>query len=132
MKEIWFSQSAPCDDLRFKQILYELLHLTQYYFTYYSMLKSSLLIFFFLWLTGVAYRNNKVTQRKIAEEGGIPVLVNLLLYPPNDEIQVEVAISLGCVVLSNKENQEKLAEEPSFRFNTLLNLLRSKDQVSAA
>ena len=80
-------------------------------------------------LTGVAYRNNKVTQRKIAEEGGIPVLVNLLLYPPNDEIQVEVAISLGCVVLSNKENQEKLAEEPSFRFNTLLNLLRSKDQV---
>ncbi|GFR60921.1 ankyrin and armadillo repeat-containing protein [Elysia marginata] len=77
---------------------------------------------------GVAYRNNKVTQRKIAEEGGIPVLVNLLLYPPNDEIQVEVAISLGCVVLSNKENQEKLAEEPSFRFNTLLNLLKSKDQ----
>ncbi|RUS87780.1 hypothetical protein EGW08_004445 [Elysia chlorotica] len=77
---------------------------------------------------GVAYSNNKVTQRKIAEEGAIPVLVNLLLYPPNDEIQVEVAISLGCVVLSNKENQEKLAEEPSFRFNTLLTLLRSKDQ----
>lgn len=77
---------------------------------------------------GVAYRNNKVTQKKIAEEGGIPVLVNLLLFPPNDEIQVEVAISLGCVVLSNKENQEKLAEEPSFKFNTLLSLLKSKDQ----
>ncbi|XP_005090203.1 ankyrin and armadillo repeat-containing protein [Aplysia californica] len=77
---------------------------------------------------GVAYRNNKVTQRKIAEEGGIPVLVHLLIHPPNDEIKVEVAISLGCVVLSNKENQEKLQEEPGFKFNILLALLKSKDQ----
>ncbi|CAL1533328.1 unnamed protein product [Lymnaea stagnalis] len=76
---------------------------------------------------GVAYRNNKVTQGKIADEGGIPVLVHHLAKPPNEEIQVEVAITLGCVVLSNKENQEKLADEPGFKFDILLNLLRAKD-----
>ena len=77
----------------------------------------------------MAYSNNKVTQRKIAEEGGIPVLVNLLIHPPNDDIQVEVAISLGCVVLSNKENQEKLEEEPGFKFTILLALLKSQNKV---
>ncbi|KAH9489690.1 hypothetical protein Btru_037450 [Bulinus truncatus] len=77
---------------------------------------------------GVAYKNNKVTQGKIADEGGIPVLVNLLSRPPNDEIQVEVAITLGYVVLSNHENQEKLAEEASFKFDTLLVMLKSKDE----
>ncbi|KAK6172108.1 hypothetical protein SNE40_018060 [Patella caerulea] len=77
---------------------------------------------------GVAYRNNKVTQRKIAEEGGIPILVQLLKYPLNQEIQVEVAISLACVVLSNHGNQEKLQEEPDFNFDVLLYLLRSKDE----
>ncbi|XP_055872246.1 ankyrin and armadillo repeat-containing protein-like [Biomphalaria glabrata] len=78
--------------------------------------------------TGVAYQNNKVTQGKIADEGGLPVLVNLLAKPPNDEIQVEVAFTLGTVILSNHENQEKLAEEATFKFDTLLTMLRSKDE----
>ncbi|XP_070211365.1 ankyrin and armadillo repeat-containing protein-like isoform X4 [Littorina saxatilis] len=77
---------------------------------------------------GVAYRNNKVTQRRIAEEGGIPILVQILLNPPSEEVQVEVAISLGCVVLSNRENQEKLQEEPNFKFDILLDLLRSRNE----
>ncbi|KAK7009037.1 ankyrin and armadillo repeat-containing protein [Biomphalaria glabrata] len=77
---------------------------------------------------GVAFQNNKVTQGKIADEGGIPLLVHLLTKPPNDEIQVEVAITLGNVVLSNHENQEKLAEEATFKFDTLLIMLRSKDE----
>ena len=90
---------------------------------------SCLNIYVTFLLLGVAYRNNKVTQRKIAEEGGIPVLVNLLINPPNEDIKVEVAMALGCVVLSNKENQEKLQEEPGFKFNILLALFRSKDRV---
>ncbi|ESP02231.1 hypothetical protein LOTGIDRAFT_224972 [Lottia gigantea] len=77
---------------------------------------------------GVAYRNNKVTQRKIAEEGGIPILVEKLAEHPSQEIQVEVAITLACVVLSNHSNQEKLQEEPDFNFDSLLGLLKSRDE----
>ena len=77
----------------------------------------------------MAYRNNKVTQRRIADEGGIPILVQILLNPPSEEVQVEVAISLACVVLSNRENQEKLQEEPNFKFDILLDLLRSRNEV---
>ena len=39
---------------------------------------------------GIAHRNNKVTQRKIAEERAIPTLVQLLTAPPSHEVQVEV------------------------------------------
>ena len=83
----------------------------------------------FVW-TGVAYCNNKVTQRKIAEEGAIPTLVTYLNQPPSEEVQVEVAIALGCIVLSNTRNQELLQEEPGFNFDVLLDLLKSKSEVS--
>jgi hypothetical protein len=39
---------------------------------------------------GVAYRNNKTTQNKIAEEGAIPLLVQQLNVPLSEEVQVEV------------------------------------------
>ncbi|XP_067649055.1 ankyrin and armadillo repeat-containing protein-like [Haliotis asinina] len=77
---------------------------------------------------GVANRNNKLTQRKIAEEGGIPILVQILLSPPSEEIHVEVAHSLACVVLSNHDNQEKLQEEQGFKFDILLDLLKSSSE----
>ncbi|KAL8620460.1 hypothetical protein ACOMHN_048393 [Nucella lapillus] len=77
---------------------------------------------------GVAYRNNKVTQRRIAEEGGIHILVQIFLNPSSEEVQVEVAISLASVVLSHRQNQEKLLEEPHFKFDVLLDLLRSKNE----
>lgn len=76
----------------------------------------------------MAYTNNKVTQRKIAEEGAIYYLVQLLNDPPTEEVQVEVAIALGCIVLSNPANQEKLQEEKDFKFDVLLDLLRSEDE----
>ncbi|XP_056008070.1 ankyrin and armadillo repeat-containing protein-like isoform X2 [Ostrea edulis] len=78
---------------------------------------------------GVAYCNNKVTQRKIAEEGAIPTLVTYLNQPPSEEVQVEVAIALGCIVLSNTRNQELLQEEPGFNFDVLLDLLKSKSEA---
>ena len=80
----------------------------------------------------MAHRNNRVTQDKIAEEGAISTLVQLLVSPPSVEIQVEVAYSLGCVVLGNKENQEKMREEPGFSFQILLELLESSDEVCLA
>ena len=79
--------------------------------------------------TGVAHRNNKVTQKRIAEENAIQILVQLLIKPPSDEIQVEVAATLGCVVLGNHDNQEKLKEETGFKFDLLLDLLSSPDEV---
>ncbi|XP_052802485.1 ankyrin and armadillo repeat-containing protein-like isoform X4 [Mya arenaria] len=76
---------------------------------------------------GVAYRNNKTTQNKIAEEGAIPLLVQQLNDPISEEVQVEVAISLGCIILSNTKNQDILNEEADFRFEVLLELLKSKN-----
>ena len=40
-------------------------------------------------LVGVAHRNNPVTQRKIAEEDAIPTLVQLMMHPPSQDIQVK-------------------------------------------
>lgn len=81
---------------------------------------------------GVATTNNKVTQKRIAEERTIPTLVNLLNDPLNDptgEVQVEVAMSLGCIVLSNPNNHEALRDIKEFSFDVLLDLLKYQDQV---
>lgn len=53
-----------------------------------------------------------------------------LNQPPSEEVQVEVAIALGCIVLSNTRNQELLQEEPGFNFDVLLDLLKSKSEAS--
>ncbi|ELU04066.1 hypothetical protein CAPTEDRAFT_159631 [Capitella teleta] len=78
---------------------------------------------------GIAHNSNKVMQAKISEEQGISLLVQLMLAPPSVDIQVEVAYTLGCVVLSNRENQEKLRQHAHFKFDTLLDLLESKDET---
>lgn len=78
----------------------------------------------------MAFRNNKITQRKIADEGGIPLLAAIYNSCETEEIQVEVAITLGCVTLSFKENQAILAAEVQFTTDILPNLLKLKDQVS--
>ena len=72
-----------------------------------------------------------MTQAKIAEEHAIPSLVQLLVSTPSEQIQVEVAYALGCVVLGNRDNQEKLREENGFRFRILLDLLQRPDEVGA-
>jgi hypothetical protein len=69
-------------------------------------------------------------QAKIAEEQGIALLLQLMVAPPSVEIQVEVAYTLGCVVLNNKENQERLKQQTLFKFDSLLELLNSNDDVS--
>ncbi|XP_052246071.1 ankyrin and armadillo repeat-containing protein-like isoform X2 [Dreissena polymorpha] len=76
---------------------------------------------------GVAYRNNKTTQNRIAEEGAIPLLVKQLNEPISDEVQVQVAMSLGCLILSNPKNQDLLNEVPNFKFEVLLDMLKSKN-----
>lgn len=45
---------------------------------------------------GVAHRNNKKTQSKISDVNGISILVNLLLSPPSQKIQVPVTRSVSC------------------------------------
>ena len=41
----------------------------------------------------------------------------------------QVAYTLGCVVLNNSENQDKLHDEPGFKFDILLHLLATADEV---
>ena len=64
------------------------------------------------------------------EEHSIALLVQLLVAPPSEEIQVEVAYALGCVVLGNHDNQEKLQEESAFKYDVLFDLLQHSSEVS--
>ena len=41
-----------------------------------------------------------------------------------------MAYTLGCVVLNNHGNQEKLKEEEDFKFDVLLDLLQSSNKVA--
>ena len=85
-------------------------------------------IFFFI---GVANVNNPITQAKIAEENTISTLVSIFCSTSNDYIKVEIAKTLACVILGNKENQALLKEEPQFEMQLLLNLLHSKKTVGS-
>ena len=76
----------------------------------------------------MAHRNNKVTQRAIAEENTLSILVQLFLNPPNPSVQVEVAYTIGCIVLGNHANQDILMET-NFSFLTLVHLLNGYDKV---
>ena len=78
---------------------------------------------------GVAHRNNKITQRAIAEENALKILVNLFMSPPNQSVQVEVAYTIGCIVLGNHDNQEILLET-NFSYMVLVHLLNGYDKVS--
>ena len=41
-----------------------------------------------------------------------------------------MAYTLGCVVLNNHDNQERLKEEEDFKFDVLLDLLQSSNKVT--
>ena len=43
-----------------------------------------------------------------------------------------MAYTLGCVVLNNHDNQEKLKEEEDFKFDVLLDLLQSSNKVDTS
>ena len=45
-------------------------------------------------IVGVAHRNNPVTQRKIAEEEAIPTLVQVMMHPPSQDIQVQKSTAI--------------------------------------
>ncbi|CAD5114678.1 DgyrCDS3724 [Dimorphilus gyrociliatus] len=74
---------------------------------------------------GVAHRNNKVSQKRMSEENSIPSLVQLIISPPNDDIKVEAACTLACVVLGNSSNQQLLKMEETFDISYVLELLYS-------
>ena len=42
----------------------------------------------------------------------------------------KVAYALGCLVLGNADNQEKLLEESAFKYDILLELLATDDEVN--
>lgn len=77
---------------------------------------------------GVANRNNPVTQNKIAEEGAIGTLVGHLRSSSNPLIRVEIANTLGAIILGNRGNQKLLEEEPMFSIHLMLQLMHEKDE----
>ncbi|PAA83871.1 hypothetical protein BOX15_Mlig007209g2, partial [Macrostomum lignano] len=72
---------------------------------------------------GVAHSNNPATQSRLAEEGAIELLTELLANSPVPEVQAEAAYSLGCLVLRNGDNQLQLKQLPQFSYSLLLALL---------
>ncbi|GAB1601052.1 hypothetical protein Ahia01_000383400 [Argonauta hians] len=79
---------------------------------------------------GVAYTNNQFVQSKMAQEGTIPVLVQLLDQVCTAvEMTVEVVTTLACIVLHNTTNQQILQNETKFNWDYLLPLLQSPSQI---
>ncbi|BFY97941.1 hypothetical protein BsWGS_00981 [Bradybaena similaris] len=76
---------------------------------------------------GVAFRNNQLTQEKITEEGAIPLLVNLFHNAVTDEMKIEVAVTLACLTLNFKQNQQLLAADSRFSIESLSRLLKFKN-----
>jgi hypothetical protein len=79
--------------------------------------------------TGVAFCANKVVQTRIAEENAIETLVNVLTTTSSDELKVEIAYALGCIVLCHSENLEQLQQFESFSFDLVRDLLDSPVEV---
>ena len=77
----------------------------------------------------MAYRANKVTQTCIADENAISILVPILADSPSEEMRVEVAYTLACIVLCHTENLERLQSEEIFSFDLVRQLLNSKSEV---
>lgn len=80
----------------------------------------------------MAHKNNRFTQRKVAEENGIPVLVKLLKEKESEELKVEIAYTLGCCILSCKDNHEMLNELAEFNVDLILRLIESQNEANIA
>lgn len=78
---------------------------------------------------GVAHQSNKSTQLEIANAEALVSLVQLLRTSRMSLIQVEVAITLGKIVLNNPQTQKLLAEQTKFRVVELLHHLKSKEET---
>ncbi|XP_051885955.1 ankyrin and armadillo repeat-containing protein [Pristis pectinata] len=77
---------------------------------------------------GVAHKNNPISQQKIAEEGGIDVLLYLLFSTHSPQVQVEVIYSLACIMLGNIELQKLLKEKKGLSYKIVLNHLKADDK----
>nr|XP_033800002.1 ankyrin and armadillo repeat-containing protein [Geotrypetes seraphini] len=77
---------------------------------------------------GVAHTNNPTTQEKIAEEGGLPTLMQLFRTHNSLEIKVETACTLACVVLMNRHLQTDLLNNEGFDYMDVLELLQSPEK----
>ncbi|MBN3308422.1 ANKAR protein, partial [Amia calva] len=78
---------------------------------------------------GVAHTSNPSSQKTIAEEKAIPILVELLMQQTRSlQIRVQVAQSLACIVLGNRELQSALCSEGAFNYGTILELLHTQHQ----
>lgn len=78
---------------------------------------------------GVAHQSNRSTQLEIANSDAFVTLVQLLRTSRISLIQVEVAISLGKIVLNNPQTQKLLAQQTKFRVVELLHHLRNEEET---
>ncbi|KAL9968183.1 hypothetical protein ACROYT_G026526 [Oculina patagonica] len=78
---------------------------------------------------GVAHQSNKSTQLEITNAEALVTLVHLLRTSKKALIQVEVAITLGKIVLNNPQTQKLLAEQTKFRVVELLHHLSNKEET---
>ncbi|XP_042192389.1 ankyrin and armadillo repeat-containing protein [Callorhinchus milii] len=77
---------------------------------------------------GVAYINNEFCQNKIAEEGGMTSLVDLLSFETTLEVKVEVVHALARIVLGNPKLQLSLHNNKDFSYRIPLSLLTTGDK----
>lgn len=78
---------------------------------------------------GVAHQSNKSTQLEIANAEALVTLVRLLRTSKKALIQVEVAITLGKIVLNNSQTQKLLVDQTKFRVVELLHHLSNEEET---
>ena len=83
-----------------------------------------------MYYLGLAHTSNKVTQKRIADENTIALLVQVISDNRSEELRVEAAYTIACLVLANNDNREILKEQTPFRYALMFELLQSEDEVN--
>lgn len=80
---------------------------------------------------GVAHINCDTTQRLVAAEGAIELLLERIWKLPHDEtMQVDLFHCLACVVTGCCDNEQRLNDNDKFEFDIILKLI-SSERLSA-
>ncbi|XP_068079437.1 ankyrin and armadillo repeat-containing protein isoform X1 [Danio rerio] len=77
---------------------------------------------------GVALTTNKNSQKTVYREQAIPTLLELLKAHKSQEIKVQVAQTLACVLLGNQKLQREFWEQEDFSYENIVELLNAENK----
>lgn len=78
---------------------------------------------------GVGYVPHKKNQTTISQSRGIRFLIALMVHSKNEVIQVESALTLGCVSLGNQEILNEINGTIDFSYVRILKMMYAQDDI---